>query len=140
MRSDKMSIVKNAPKTSTTIVIRSDSGSRISSSRDPYYMLMRRLFQEETTAVRGRKFLNMVEDRQKAGNPIRTDEWKNLLEELDVSRASFYAMRNKLTGAGLITVKNHEYRLSGQFSKDLSDMARWWWTAILQNDEENLRS
>ena len=56
----------------------------------------------------------------------------------ELFRASFYAMRNKLLGAGLISIKNKEYRLSGQFSKDLLDMARWWWTAILNNPEENL--
>ena len=75
-----MSLVKNAPRTATTIVVRSDA--------------------------------------------------KN--------RASFYAMRNKLLGAGLIYINNKEYRLSGQFSKDLLDMARWWWTAMLNNSEETL--
>jgi Preprotein translocase subunit SecA (ATPase, RNA helicase) len=133
-----MSLVKNAPKTATTIVIRSESSARVSSSRDPYYSLMRRLFQEDATAIRGQKFLNLVESRQKERNPLRTDEWEMVLEHLDVSRASFYSMRNKLTGAGLITVKNKKYMLSGQFSKDLMDMARWWWTAILENSEEAL--
>jgi len=47
-------------------------------------------------------------------------------------------MRNKLLGAGLITNKGGEYRLSGTFSRDLMDMARWWWTAILGNNLENL--
>jgi len=131
-----MSIVKNAPKTATTIVIRSESSARVSSSRDPYYSLMRRLFQEDATAIRGQKFLNLVEARQKERNPLRTEEWKMIIEYLDVSRASFYSMRNKLTGAGLISVKNKKYQLSGQFSKDLMDMARWWWTAILENNEE----
>ncbi|MCL2550417.1 MAG: hypothetical protein FWE78_05800 [Methanimicrococcus sp.] len=135
-----MSIVKNAPKTATTIVIRSESSARISSSRDPYYSLMRRLFQEEVTALRGQKFLNLVESRQKEGNPLRTEEWGMVLEYLEISRASFYSMRNKLTGAGLISVKNQKYHLSGQFSKDLIDMARWWWTAILGNSEESLDS
>ncbi|WP_319507543.1 hypothetical protein [uncultured Methanolobus sp.] len=133
-----MSIVKNAPRTSTTLVIRSDANSRITHSRDPYYNLMRRLFQEEATATRGQKFLMMVEDRQKNGNPIKTSEWEAILEELDIGRASFYAMRNKLLGAGLISHKNQEYRLSGQFSKDLVDMARWWWTAVLNENPEGL--
>lgn len=133
-----MSLVKNAPKTATTIVVRSDANTRISHSRDPYYNLMRRIFQEDATAVRGQKFLVMIEERQTAGNAIRVDEWKATLEELQIGRASFYAMRNKLLGAGLISIKNKEYRLSGQFSKDLLDMARWWWTAILNNPEENL--
>ena len=133
-----MSIVKNAPRTATTIVVRSDANTRISHSRDPYYNLMRRIFQEETTAVRGQKFLTMVEERQVSGNAIRTDEWKILLEELQIGRASFYAMRNKLLGAGLISIKNKEYRLSGQFSEDLIDMARWWWTAVLNQPEESL--
>lgn len=133
-----MSIVKNAPKTATTIVIRSESSARVSSSRDPYYSLMRRLFQEDATAMRGQKFLNLVESRQKEGNPLRTEDWQMIIEYLEVSRASFYSMRNKLTGAGLITVKNQKYNLSGQFSKDLMDMARWWWTAILENSEESL--
>ncbi|AAM05774.1 hypothetical protein [Methanosarcina acetivorans] len=133
-----MSLVKNAPRTATTIVVRSDSNTRIGHSRDPYYNLMRRIFQEDATAVRGQKFLSMVEERQEAGNAIRTNEWKTILEELQIGRASFYAMRNKLLGAGLIAIKNKEYRLSGQFSKDLMDMARWWWTAVLNQSEESL--
>jgi hypothetical protein len=133
-----MSIVKNAPRTATTIVVRSDAIARISHSRDPYYGLMRRIFQEEATAVRGQKFLTIIEERQASGNAIRTDEWKILLEELRIGRASFYAMRNKLLGAGLIFIKNKEYRLSGQFSEDLIDMARWWWTAVLNQPEESL--
>lgn len=133
-----MSIVKNAPRTATTIVVRSDANTRVSHSRDPYYNLMRRIFQEDATAVRGQKFLSMVEERQAAGNAIRTDEWETILEELQIGRASFYAMRNKLLGAGLISIKNKEYRLSGQFSKDLIDMARWWWTAVLGQSEESL--
>jgi hypothetical protein len=134
----KMSLVKNAPRTATTIVVRSDANTRISHSRDPYYGLMRRIFQEDATAVRGQKFLTIIEDRQASGNAIRTDEWKTILEELQIGRASFYAMRNKLLGAGLISIKNKEYRLSGQFSKDLIDMARWWWTAVLNQPEESL--
>jgi hypothetical protein len=133
-----MSIVKNAPRTATTIVVRSDANTRVSRSKDPYYNLMRRIFQEDATAVRGQKFLSMVEERQAAGNAIRTDEWKTVLEELQIGRASFYAMRNKLLGAGLISIKNKEYRLSGQFSKDLIDMARWWWTAVLDQSEDSL--
>jgi hypothetical protein len=133
-----MSIVKNAPRTATTIVVRSDANTRISRSKDPYYGFMRRIFQEDVTAVRGQKFLTIIEERQAAGKAIKTDEWKSLLEELQISRASFYAMRNKLLGAGLISIKNKEYRLSGQFSKDLLDMARWWWTAVLNQPEENL--
>ena len=133
-----MSIVKNAPRTATTIVVRSDANTRISHSRDPYYGLMRRIFQEDATAVRGQKFLTIIEERQATGNAIQTDEWKVILEELQISRASFYAMRNKLLGAGLISIKNKEYRLSGQFSKDLIDMARWWWTAVLDQPEESL--
>jgi len=60
------------------------------------------------------------------------------LEELQVSRPSFYAMRNKLLGAGLISITDKEYKLSGQFSKDLLDMARWWWAAVLNHPEESL--
>ncbi|MDQ1253619.1 MAG: hypothetical protein QG646_2805 [Euryarchaeota archaeon] len=133
-----MSIVKNAPRTATTIVVRSDANTRISRSRNPYYELMRRIFQEETTAVRGQKFLTIVEERQAKGNAIKTNEWKAISEELEVNRASFYAMRNKLLGAGLISINNKEYRLSGQFSKDLLDLARWWWTAVLNRSEENM--
>ena len=133
-----MSLVKNAPRTATTIVVRSDANARISHSRDPYYSLMRRIFQEETTAARGQKFLIIIEERQASGEAIRTEEWKALLEELQISRASFYAMRNKLLGAGLISIKNKEYRLSGQFSRDLMDMARWWWIAVLNQPGEIL--
>jgi len=133
-----MTMVKKAPRTATTIKIRSKSEYSIIRSRDPYQELMLRLFQDEATAIRGRRFLSMVEERQKAGKPIRSEEWRVIMEELDVCRSAFYAMRNKLLGAGLITNKGGEYRLSGMFSRDLIDMARWWWTAVMNNDLENL--
>jgi hypothetical protein len=133
-----MTNVKAAPRTATTIKVRSKSEYAVSRSRDPYHELMLRLFQEESTAQRGMKFLTMVEERQKSGDPLKTDEWAQLLIDLGVSRSAFYAMRNKLLGAGLITNKGGEYRLSGMFSRDLMDMARWWWTAVLGNNLENL--
>lgn len=133
-----MTNVKKAPRTATTLKVRSKSEYAISRSRDPYYELMLRLFQEEATAMRGRRFLSLVEERQRAGDPMKTYEWKTLLEELNVSRSAFYAMRNKLLGAGLISNKGGEYRLSGMFSRDLMDMASWWWTAVLNNNLENL--
>jgi hypothetical protein len=133
-----MTFVKKAARTATTLKVRSKSEYAISRSRDPYHELMQRLFQDETTAVRGRKFLAMVEERQRNGDPLKASEWKQLLEELGVSRSAFYAMRNKLLGAGLITNKGGEYRLSGMFSRDLMDMARWWWTAVLNNNLDNL--
>jgi len=133
-----MTCVKNAPRTATTLKVRSKSEYAISRSRDPYTELMRRLFQDETTAIRGRKFLAMVEERQRCGDPLKASEWKQLIDELDVSRSAFYSMRNKLLGAGLISNKGGEYRLSGMFSRDLMDMARWWWTAVLNNSLDNL--
>jgi hypothetical protein len=133
-----MTTVKKAPRTATTLKIRSKSEFTVSRSRDPYHELMLRLFQDETTAQRGRRFLSIVEERQKSGKPLKTREWKRLLEDLDVSRSAFYAMRNKLLGAGMISNRGGEYRLSGMFSRDLVDMARWWWTAVLNNDLENL--
>jgi hypothetical protein len=133
-----MTNVKKAPRTATTLKVRSKSEYAISRCRDPYHELMLRLFQEETTALRGGKFLVMVEERQKSGDPLKTEEWERLLVELNVSRSAFYAMRNKLLGAGLIINRSGEYRLSGMFSRDLMDMARWWWTAVLGNNLENL--
>ncbi len=133
-----MTSVMKAPRTATTIKIRSKSEYAISRSRDPYHELMQRLFQDETTALRGRKFLAIVEERQKGGDPLKAGEWKALLDELDVSRSAFYAMRNKLLGAGLISNKGGEYKLSGMFSRDLMDMARWWWTAVLDNNLDSL--
>ncbi len=133
-----MTAVKSAHRTATTLKIRSKSEYAVTRSRDPYNELMLRLFQDETTAQRGRKFLAIVEERQKSGVPLKTDEWSRLLEELGVSRSAFYAMRNKLLGAGLISNRGGEYKLSGMFSRDLVDMARWWWTAILNNNLENL--
>ncbi|MGV8088743.1 MAG: hypothetical protein ACP5OM_00525 [Methanothrix sp.] len=133
-----MTNVLKAPRTATTLKVRSKSEYAISRSRDPYHELMLRLFQEEATAERGQKFLVIVEERQKGGDPLKTSEWRELLIELKVSRSAFYAMRNKLLGAGMITNKGGEYRLSGIFSRDLMDMARWWWTAVLGNNLENL--
>ncbi|HNX09006.1 MAG TPA: hypothetical protein PKL29_02720 [Methanothrix sp.] len=133
-----MTNVKQAKRTATTIKVRSKSEYSISRSRDPYHELMLRLFQEESTAERGGRFLALVEQRQKSGEPLKVREWRQLLADLDVSRSAFYAMRNKLLGAGLISNKGGEYRLSGMFSRDLADMARWWWTAVLGNSLENL--
>lgn len=133
-----MTNVKQAKRTATTIKVRSKSEYSISRSRDPYHELMLRLFQEEATAERGGRFLALVEQRQKSGEPLKVHEWRQLLADLDVSRSAFYAMRNKLLGAGLISNKGGEYRLSGMFSRDLADMARWWWTAVLGNSLENL--
>jgi len=133
-----MTNVKKAPRTATTLKVRSKSEYTISRSRDPYHELMLRLFQEEATADRGRRFLLIVEERQKSGSPLKTQEWESLLRELDVSRSAFYAMRNKLLGAGMITNKGGEYRLSGMFSRDLMDMARWWWTAVLGRELSSL--
>ena len=133
-----MTNVLKAPRTATTLKVRSKSEYAISRSRDPYHELLLRLFQEEATAERGQKFLVIVEERQKRGDPLKASEWRELLVELKVSRSAFYAMRNKLLGAGMITNKGGEYRLSGIFSRDLMDMARWWWTAVLGNNLENL--
>jgi len=129
-----MTLVKEAPRTSTSFIIRSDANTRVTASRDPFYELMRRLFQDEGTAIRGQRFLEIIIEREESGNPMRTNEWRQMLDEFEISRSSFYAMRNKLLGAGMITNKKGVYRLSGQFSKDLIDIARWWWVAVLRRD------
>jgi len=133
-----MTLVKDAPRTSTSFMIRSDANTRVTASRDPFYELMRRLFQDESTAIRGQSFLEMILKREASGNPIQTAEWAELLAELGVGRSSFYAMRNKLLGSGMITNKKGVYRISGQFSKDLVDIARWWWIAVLKRDLDGL--
>lgn len=130
--------VKEAPKTSTSIVVRSAPNARISQSKNPMLELMRRLFRKEDVALKAVKFITVIEERQKGGKPLKVDEWEKILGELNMVRSSFYSMRNKLLGAGMITIKNGEYRLSGAFSKDLVDMARWWWVAILGYDPESL--
>ncbi len=129
-----MTLVKEAPRTSTSFIIRSDANTRVTASRDPFYELMRRLFQDESTAIRGQRFLELIIEREESGSPMRTNEWRQMLDEFEISRSSFYAMRNKLLGAGMITNKKGVYRLSGQFSKDLIDIARWWWVAVLRRD------
>ena len=85
-----MTTVKNAPRTATTLKVRSKAEHMVSQSRDPYHELMLRLFQDETTASRGREFLGMVEERQMSGNPLKTREWKLIMEDLDVGRSAFY--------------------------------------------------
>ncbi len=130
--------VKEAPKTSATIVVRSASNARITQSKNPFLELMRRLFRNEEIAMKAVKFVTIIDERQKAGKPLKVEEWENLLEELKMVRSSFYSMRNRLIGAGMITIRNGEYRLSGVFSRDLVDMARWWWTVMLGYDPETL--
>ncbi len=130
--------IKDAPKTSTSIIVRSASNARISQSKNPLLELMRRLFRKEEIALKAAKFVTMVEERQKMGKPLRVEEWEKTIEELDMAKSSFYAMRNKLISAGMIAIKNGEYHLSGVFSRDLVDMARWWWVVMLGYDEESL--
>ncbi len=130
--------VKDAPKTSTSIIVRSASNARISQSKNPLLELMRRLFRKEEIALKAAKFVTIVEERQKAGKPLKVEEWEDIVKELGMARSSFYAMRNKLIGAGMIAIKNGEYHLSGVFSRDLVDMARWWWVVMLGYDEDSL--
>ncbi len=130
--------VKDAPKTATSIIVRAASSARISQSREPMLELMRRLFRKEDVAIKAVKFITIVDERQKTGKPLRVEEWEETIEELGMARSSFYSMRNKLVSAGLISIKNGEYKLSGAFSKDLVDMARWWWVAVLGYDPESL--
>ncbi|WP_457549727.1 hypothetical protein [Archaeoglobus sp.] len=130
--------VKDAPKTSTSIIVRSSANARVSQSKDPLLELMRRLFRKEEIALKAVKFVRMIEEKAKSGKPLKVDEWENILEELGMAKSSFYAMRNKLLGAGMISIKNGEYKLSGMFSKDLVDMARWWWVVMLGYDAESL--
>jgi hypothetical protein len=130
--------IKDAPKTSTSIVVRSASNARISQSKNPMFELMRRIFRKEDVAIKAIKFITIIEERQKSGKPLRVDEWENIMEELEMVRSSFYSMRNKLLGAGMIAIRNGEYHLSGAFSRDLVDMARWWWVAVLGYDPESL--
>ena len=130
--------VKDAPKTSTSIIIRSASNARVSQSKNPLLELMRRLFRKEEVALKAAKFVTIVEERQKSGRPLKVEEWEEIVKELGMAKSSFYAMRNKLIGAGMITIKNGEYHLSGIFSRDLVDMARWWWVVMLGYDADSL--
>jgi hypothetical protein len=66
-----MVAVKDAPRTATTIKVRSKSEHSISHSRDPYQELMLRLFQDEASAARGRRFLAMVETGKSRDFPSR---------------------------------------------------------------------
>ncbi|HDJ38076.1 MAG TPA: hypothetical protein ENF24_02675, partial [Methanosarcinales archaeon] len=100
-----MTLVKEAPRTSTSFIIRSDANTRVTASRDPFYELMRRLFQDEGTAIRGQRYLEIIIEREESGSPMQTNEWRQMLDEFGISRSSFYAMRNKLLGAGMITNK-----------------------------------
>ncbi|WP_202319468.1 hypothetical protein [Archaeoglobus neptunius] len=130
--------VKDAPKSATSIIVRSASNARISQSKMPMLELMRRIFRKEEVALKAVKFLTLVEERQKSGKPLKVEEWEEVMEELGMVRSSFYSMRNKLIGAGMISIRNGEYHLSGAFSKDLVDMARWWWVVVLGYDPESL--
>ncbi|WP_457591626.1 hypothetical protein [Geoglobus sp.] len=130
--------VSDAPRTATSIIVRSSASARITQSKNPFLELMRRIFRKEEVAMKAMKFITLIEERQKSGRPLRVDEWEEAMKMLEMNRSSFYSMRNKLLGAGLITIRSGEYRLSGMFSRDLVDMARWWWTAVLGNDPDSL--
>jgi len=130
--------VKDAPKTATSVIVRSTATARVSQSKNPMLELMRRIFRKEEVALKAVKFLSIIEERQKSGRPLRVEEWEKVAQELNMVRSSFYSMRNKLLAAGLIAIRDGEYSLSGAFSKDLVDMARWWWVAVLGYDPDSL--
>ncbi|AKG90948.1 hypothetical protein GAH_01773 [Geoglobus ahangari] len=130
--------VSDAPRTATSIIVRSSASARITQSKNPFLELMRRIFRKEEVAIKAMKFITLIEERQKAGRPLRVDEWEETMKMLEMNRSSFYSMRNKLLGAGMISIRGGEYRLSGMFSRDLVDMARWWWTVVLGNDPDSL--
>ncbi|WGI18113.1 hypothetical protein [Methanonatronarchaeum sp. AMET-Sl] len=119
---------KEARKSTTTILIKKRKKHRITLSRDPMLELCKRIFRSRKNTKRAKKFLNDVIDRKKEGNPIKTNEWKNYIEKWQISRSSFYNMRNQLIAAGLIELRKGEYHPSKQFSNDLKDMAEWWET------------
>lgn len=95
-------------------------------SRDPLLELCKRIFRDPKTQRRAKKFLTKVINRKKENNPMRASEWKEILDEFEISRSSFYNMRNQLLGAGLIELRGGEYHPSIQFTKDLNNMADWW--------------
>lgn len=113
-------------KNSTTLIVKKNKRNRVSMSRDPLYELCRRVFRDAGTQRRAKTFLEKTIDRKANEDPLQTSEWNNILKEFDISRSSFYNMRNQLLGAGLIEIRNNEYHPSIQFSKDLKDMADWW--------------
>lgn len=133
-----MVYIKDAPRTATTIVIRSESNSRVTHSRTPFFNIMRRLFSTDSTAKIAQKFVIMIEERQNAGDSIKTEDWKQIIEALGINRSSFYSMRNKLLGAGMITIRGGEYKTSNQFALDLLDMANWWKSAINKEKVEEI--
>ena len=83
--------VKDAPKTSTSIIVRSSANARISQSKEPLLELMRRLLRKEEIALKAVKFVSIVEDRAKSGKPLKVEEWEEILEELGMAKSSFYA-------------------------------------------------
>jgi len=105
--------VKEAPKTSASIIVRSASNARITQSKNPFLELMRRLFRNEELAMKAIRFITLIDERQKSGNPLKVEEWEKVMKELEMAKSSFYSMRNRLIGAGMIAVRNGEYRLSG---------------------------
>jgi len=113
-------------KTSTTIEVKRQSSDRVRNSREPLLELCKRIFRDPRTQRRAAEFLDDVVTGKEEGNPVRTDDWKEYLERWEVSRSSFYSMRNQLIGGGLVTVRDGEYHPSTVFSKDLRDMANWW--------------
>lgn len=113
-------------KTSTTIVVKRGKNDRVSFSRAPLLELCKRIFRDPKTQGRAAEFLSDVLERDHEDDPVRTDEWDSYLDRWDISRSSFYSMRNQLVAAGLVTVREGVYRPSRIFSKDLRDMADWW--------------
>ncbi|OKY78554.1 MAG: hypothetical protein BTN85_1051 [Candidatus Methanohalarchaeum thermophilum] len=124
--SDKISEMKGA----TTLVVKKRKEDRVTLSRDPLLSLCARIFRNKKTQRRAKEFLLDVIERKEEGEPIASGEWKDYLEKWDISRSSFYSMRNQLISAGLLELRKGEYHPSTRFSMDLKDMAEWWETQV----------
>lgn len=121
-----MSRIKDSPKSASTLAVKADANYRISKSTDPLYSFMGRLFQDNDTTKRGVKFIQLLKKRQIEGNSLKINELDLILIELSCGKSSFYAMRNRLKGAGIISIRKREYRLSLQFSADLIELSDFW--------------
>jgi hypothetical protein len=126
--------IGNAPK--TIAAFRIHKKARVSKQPDQLLELCCRLFRDTRTALTAKRLIELIHDSNKQ---YHRRDWETLIKLIGVDRSTFYWIRNKLLAAGILAFdKRGYYTLSGVFSRDLVNVAAWWWVDYLGYDKDSL--
>lgn len=95
-------------------------------------LLPKLFWKEPELAAKARDFLGYVREWARSETPYRVSQWGNYCARTGLTQSQYHNILRRLKGAGMIEKKynrilgDHELRLSGRFSGQLSADARVW--------------